>query len=131
LVAAIAAALSAGADAVRIGTRLVATTEADVHADYAAALIAASAADTAITEAFSRGWPSAPHRVLRHCLHTPEAPRARSPLPPTRDFMGDVGTAALYAGDSVTDVTAVLPAAWVVRELARDAESALRGGVDR
>jgi len=125
--AAVAAALLAGADGVRIGTRLVATAEADVHADYAAALVAACADDTIVTETFSLGWPTAPHRVLRHCIDASALdPTARSPLPPTRGFRGDVAAAALYAGRSVEHVTAVVPAAQVVRDLVRGAEVALR-----
>jgi NAD(P)H-dependent flavin oxidoreductase YrpB (nitropropane dioxygenase family) len=127
--AAIARVLAAGADAVRIGTRLVATPEADVHPDYAAALVAAQAGDTVLTEAFSEGWPNAPHRVLRACVDAGQAEfSARSPLPPSRSFVGDTAAAALYAGESVGDVTAVLPAAQVIRELVRDAESFLRTG---
>jgi NAD(P)H-dependent flavin oxidoreductase YrpB (nitropropane dioxygenase family) len=130
--AAMAAALLGGADAVRIGTRLVATVEADVHADYAAALVAAGSGDTVLTEVFAQGWPDAPHRVLRGCVDgSGRAPAARSPQPPTRAFAGDVSTAALYAGESVGDVTAVLPAGQVVRDLAGDAESVLRARVGR
>lgn len=124
--AAMAAALLGGADAVRVGTRFVATVEADVHHDYAAALVAAGADDTILTEAFSLGWPNAPHRVLRRCVDTSDLePTQRSPSPPTRDFSGDVATAALYAGESVADVTGVVPAAQVIRDLMREAESAL------
>lgn len=125
---AMAAALCAGADAVRVGTRLVATAEANVHPDYAAALISARADDTLVTETFSLGWPSAPHRVLRCCVDASNLdPSLRSPLPPTGDFVGDPATAALYAGTSVGDVTAVLRAAQVIRDLVRDAGAALRG----
>lgn len=123
---AVATALLAGADAVRIGTRFVATSEADVQPAYADALIAARAQDTILTEAFSMGWPDAPHRVLRRCVDaTTLAPELRSPAPPTRSFTGDVASAALYAGESVGDVTAIVPAATVVQELVRDA-AALR-----
>jgi NAD(P)H-dependent flavin oxidoreductase YrpB (nitropropane dioxygenase family) len=124
---AVASALLAGADAVRIGTRFVATSEADVHPAYADALIAAGTRDTILTEAFSMGWPNAPHRVLRRCVDaTTLDPELRSPAPPTRSFTGDVAAAALYAGESVGDVTAIVPAATVVQELVRDAAAALR-----
>lgn len=122
-----AGALAAGADAVRIGTRFVATVEADVHPDYAAALVQATDADTTLTTAFSMGWPDAPHRVLRSCVEfSTAAPTSRSPLPPVRDFTGNVGEAALYAGQSVGSVRRVEPAADVVRELVGDAIHALR-----
>jgi nitronate monooxygenase len=128
---AVAAALQAGADAVRIGTRLVATVEADVHPDYADALVRSSAADTVVTETFTMGWPGAPHRVLRTCVRaSSDDPTTRSPLPPTRSFSGPVAAAALYAGESVTDVTEVVPAATVIRELIRDAVDALSATVE-
>lgn len=123
--AAMAAALRAGADAVRIGTRLVATVEADVHPAYADALVRSGADDTVLTETFSLGWPNAPHRVLRACVVASDAdPGSRSPVPPTRNYAGDVASAALYAGASVSAVTAITPAAEVVRELVRDAAAA-------
>lgn len=130
---AMAEALLAGADAARVGTRFLATREADVHAAYRDALIAAGAHDTVLTEAFSMGWPRAPHRVLRQCVDASALePGQRSPLPPTRAFEGDVASAAMYAGESVGDVAAVLPAAEVVRELVRDAGHVMRGAaVDR
>ena len=74
---AMAAAFRAGADAVRIGTRLVATTEADVHPAYADALVDASNDDTVLTETFAMGWPKAPHRVLRSVWKRPPMIRRR------------------------------------------------------
>jgi NAD(P)H-dependent flavin oxidoreductase YrpB (nitropropane dioxygenase family) len=126
--ATMARALLAGADAVRIGTRFVATVEADTHPGYAGALVAAAGAhDTVLTETFALGWPDAPHRVLRSCIDASGAePSSRSPLPPTRAFADDVARAALYAGESVGDVKAIVPAATVIREIVRDAEVALR-----
>jgi nitronate monooxygenase len=138
-----AAALAAGADAVRVGTRFVATQEADTHPDYADALVRARAEDTVLTEAFSVMWPDAPHRVLRSCVDKAEAldddavgeveiggttmpvPRL-SVLAPTRATTGSVDAMALYAGESVTDVTAVVPARDVVVEIATGAEALLR-----
>ena len=69
---AMAAALAAGADGVRVGTRFVAAAEAGVHPEYVAALIAAEPQDTAYTEAFSVGWSNAPHRVLRSSIAAAE-----------------------------------------------------------
>jgi nitronate monooxygenase len=117
-----AQALDAGADAVRVGTRFVATLEADVHPLYASALVSASAEDTTVTTAFALGWPDAPHRVLRACIAVADTPSSsRSPLPPGQHFVGDPRAAALYAGTSVTDVRAVVPASQVIRELTREA----------
>jgi nitronate monooxygenase len=55
---AMAAALAAGADGVRVGTRFVAAEEAGAHPAYVQALIAAEAQDTAYTDVFSVGWPN-------------------------------------------------------------------------
>jgi nitronate monooxygenase len=63
-----AAALAAGAAGVRVGTRFVAEQESGAHPLYVAALIAATADDTLLTETFSTDWPDAPHRVLRSCV---------------------------------------------------------------
>jgi NAD(P)H-dependent flavin oxidoreductase YrpB (nitropropane dioxygenase family) len=62
---AMAAALTAGADGVRVGTRFVATAESGSHPAYIQALVEASAADTVITTAFSM----APPRQSRGPLH--------------------------------------------------------------
>src|SRR6516164_4641660 len=61
----LAAALCLGADGVAMGTRFLATTEANAHADYKAKLVAASEEDTAHTILFGNGWPHAPHRTLK------------------------------------------------------------------
>jgi nitronate monooxygenase len=58
-------ALLAGASAAALGTRFVATMEADAHPDYKRAILAAYAKDTALTMCFQDGWP-AMHRVLRN-----------------------------------------------------------------
>jgi len=138
-----AAAFAAGADAVRVGTRFVATQEADTHPDYADALVRARAEDTVLTEAFSVMWPDAPHRVLRSCVDKAQAldddavgevevggttmpvPRL-SVLAPTRATTGSVDAMALYAGESVTDVTGVVQARDVVLEITTGAEALLR-----
>ena len=139
----VAAALSAGADAVRIGTRFLAAEEADVHRFYLQALIEASPEDTVLTTAFSTMWPDAPHRVLRSCVAAAESleddvvgeidhagARMRVPrlAPPTpgRNATGRVEAMALYAGQSVGAVRRVQPAATIVSELAEGAESLLR-----
>src|SRR5215470_9983453 len=57
----VAAVLAAGAAGARLGTRFVATPEADAHAEYVDALLQASADDTVVTEAFSACGPT--HRT--------------------------------------------------------------------
>jgi NAD(P)H-dependent flavin oxidoreductase YrpB (nitropropane dioxygenase family) len=131
---AVAAAFAAGADAVRIGTRFVATTESDAHADFVAALVDATAADTELTTAFSVMWPDAPHRVLRSSIEaalahdgdvvgevtsgstTLPVPRL-SPMIATKGFRGDARATPLYAGHSVDGVRRIQPAAEIVDEL--------------
>jgi len=114
----VVAALDAGADAVRIGTRFLAAAEADVHPAYLGALTDATAGDTEVTEAFSAAWPHAPHRVLRSCIGaSDDPPETRFPLPPTRDFAGDVGASALYAGTSVSAVDGPTTVDAIITEL--------------
>ena len=125
------AALATGADAVRIGTRLLAADEADAHPEYVDRLIAAGADDTAYTEMFDVGWENAPHRVLRSSIdavraldgcepvgHLGSAALAhRSPTPPNRATTGDIAAMALYAGYSVGALTARASATEIIDEL--------------
>ena len=138
-----AAALAAGADAVRVGTRFVAATESAAHALYKEALVKASAEDTVLTEVFSVKWPGAPHRVLRSCVKAAEVcqeefvgetevagsklslPRFSTPTP-TRLTTGIIEAMAHYAGESVSAVRGIQPAAEIVRALAEGAEQLLR-----
>jgi nitronate monooxygenase len=126
-------ALEAGASAVRVGTRFVAAEESAAHPTYIEALIAATREDTVLTTAFGVGWPDAAHRVLRSALEAAErlsddvvatiggGPIPRfSPVPPTREALGEVGAMALYAGHSVDGVAKIQPAAAIVAELMRD-----------
>jgi nitronate monooxygenase len=121
---AMAAALTAGADAVRVGTRFVAAAESIAHPTYITALIDASADDTVITTAFGEGWPDAPHRVLRTAITAGLARgKAQSWTPdwPTTASAGAVEARALYAGQSVGAVRAQQPAAEIVAELLDEA----------
>lgn len=124
--------MGAGARGVRIGTRFLAADEADVHPDYVAALAAATAADTCVTETFEVGWPDAPHRVLCSAIEAAEhlgadsvaehggrpIPRF-SAMPPRRETTGEIGAMALYAGTSVDAVRGSQPAGEIVDELMR------------
>jgi NAD(P)H-dependent flavin oxidoreductase YrpB (nitropropane dioxygenase family) len=131
----VAAALSAGAAAVRIGTAFIATHESRGHPAYIEALLAAqSGDDTVLTTAFAVGWPDAPHRVLKSALAAAEAftgdvvaeggpPAARRPVlrfssaTPSRHVEGRIDAMAQYAGMGVGSVTRVLPAADLVAKL--------------
>ena len=141
----VAACLAAGAAAVRVGTRLLATEEAGAHPAYVAALLAAGAEDAVLTDAFSVMWPNGPepHRTLRSALEAAEAFQgevvgetrmgaATLPVPrfgvpcPNRDTTGTVAAMVHYAGQGVGATRQVRPAAEVVAELAEGAERLLR-----
>jgi len=124
------AALAAGADAVRVGTRLLAADECDIHEDYLARLVAAGPDDAAYTEVFAVGWPDAPQRVLQSAIDAALAPgpdpvghlgstplARRGTTPPNRATTGQIEAMALYAGRSVGAVTGRQPAAAIVAEL--------------
>jgi nitronate monooxygenase len=141
----VAACLAAGAAAVRVGTRLLATEESGAHPAYVAALLAAGAEDAVLTDAFSVMWPPGPepHRTLRGALEAAEAfqgevvgetrmgaatlpvPRFGVPVP-NRETTGEVAAMVHYAGQGVGATDRVLPAGQVVRELAEGAERLLR-----
>lgn len=140
---AMAAALAAGADAVRVGTRFLAAPEADVHPEYLDRLVAAEPEDTVVTDAFSVLWPDAPHRVLRSAVDAAgsysgevvgevSVGETRTPIPrysavcPTRSTTGGIPAMALYAGESVGALGRAQPAADIVRELVDGAEARLR-----
>ena len=125
---AMAAALVAGADAVRVGTRFMAASESIAHPTYVEALIRAGADDTAITTAFGDGWPDAPHRVLKSAIEAGRAlgeDQSWAPDWPTSTSVGAVEARALYAGQSVGAVRSRQPAAEIVAELVEEAERVL------
>ncbi|MCA1833297.1 MAG: nitronate monooxygenase [Actinobacteria bacterium] len=132
----VVAAMEAGAAGVRVGTRFVAATESIAHPEYVAALVAARAGDTVLTETFNLGW-SAPHRVLRSAVKEAEASTADSvgtieargrrwpvprfsTMPPTKDMNGNIAAMALYAGTSASEVMPRQDAAEIVAELCRE-----------
>jgi NAD(P)H-dependent flavin oxidoreductase YrpB (nitropropane dioxygenase family) len=139
----LAGVLACGAGAARMGTRFVASAESGAHPSYVEALLAAAAADTCLTEAFSVFWPGAPHRVLRSAIAAAERLRedvigeeryAEQVLPvhrfsvtaPTLTTTGQIDAMALYAGESVANVTSVEPAAAIIEALVTGAERLLR-----
>lgn len=138
----VAAVRSAGAGGAWLGTRFVCSVEANAAEIYQQMIIGATAADTAVTTLFSRGWPDAPHRVLRNSTllaveaNGPAAAgagrvadivaRSASDVPierhafalPTRTMTGDLEAMALYAGHSVERIHDIRPAGDLVRSLA-------------
>jgi NAD(P)H-dependent flavin oxidoreductase YrpB (nitropropane dioxygenase family) len=133
----VAAAFAAGADGVRAGTCFIASEESDAHPVWIQAVIDASAEDAIVSTAYNAGMPQpGPHRVLRSSIEAAEAlpendqvgivrmagaeiPVGRfGPQPPTRESTGSVEAMPFYAGQSAGAVTAVQPAADILRELA-------------
>ena len=128
-------AMAAGADAVRVGTRFVATVESDAHDVYVDRLIASSAVDSVVTGRFDVGWPDAPVRVLASSLAAAEqappgivatitaADGSVTELPlfsttaPTRSSAGNLEAMPHYAGTGLDAITHRATVAEVVAEL--------------
>ncbi len=133
--------LAAGADGVVMGTRFLATPEADIHPRYAERLLAAGPDDTVLTYLFDGGWPGAAHRVLRNSTYrawddagrpepgtrpnegeivaeTGGTPIARYAADePRRSTKGEIETMCMYAGRGVGQITSVEPAAEIVARM--------------
>jgi NAD(P)H-dependent flavin oxidoreductase YrpB (nitropropane dioxygenase family) len=140
---AMAAALAAGAAGVRMGTRFVATTEADFHGDYKALLVDAEGDATVYTERFRELWPDAPHRVLRRSIAAAEAGSSatvgtmsagaeRIDVPrfagfaPVADAEGEIEAMACFAGVGVGSIDDIRPAGEIVTEFSTEAAALLR-----
>jgi nitronate monooxygenase len=146
----VAAALALGADGAWLGTRFVATEEANVVDDYRERVTAADAADTVRTDLFDKGWPGREHRVLANSTVETWAAAGRPPSGerpgeddvvgaypdgraverygddlPVDGAAGDTEAWAQYAGQSAGLTDDVRPAGEVVRDLAAAAERAL------
>ncbi|MFC5970578.1 NAD(P)H-dependent flavin oxidoreductase [Halomarina salina] len=143
----LAAALSLGADGAFLGTRFVATEEAQSHPTYRQHLLDAAGTDTRRTDLFDGGWPGRDHRVLRNSTveswtaagrpvsgeRPNEGERVASlgdddverydDDPPTPAVEGDAEAMALYAGQGVGSIEDVPPAGEVVERLVAGAES--------
>ena len=135
----LAAAIAAGAGGIRVGTRFLAAHESAAHPEYVAAILAATADDTVLTEAYSVGWPNAPHRVLRASVEAAEAEQASivgtievgtqvleiprfNVVPPDISAKGNVVAMCQYAGQSVGGVTQRVSAAAIVEDITTGAE---------
>ncbi len=147
------AALALGAEGVVLGTRFLATPEANAHPAYKQKVLESTEEDTVRTTMFGYGWPNAPHRTLRTPFvdewlsneargseqrrDEPEIGETtfggqRMPMrrfmgfPPRADTTGDIESMALLAGQSTGLVNEMKPAAEVVRELVESAERIIR-----
>lgn len=152
--ASMAAALAAGADAVWVGTALVATDESDAHTAYKARLVAARGDCTELTRVYGpENMHFNPIRMLRNDTirdwhhRAAEIPTDRSHLQPygrarfggqiapvrphdafvpARETVGDFDLMPLLAGQGVGLVRAVEPAGVVIDRMCRDAAAILR-----
>ena len=149
----LAAAIALGADGAVFGTRFLASRESAAHPAFKQALIAAHASDTVHTKLFDIGWPDAAHRVLRTPLvdaweraGRPESgkrpgegesnvrlkrtdldiPLVKYSVMTPSDYMeGDINGLAFYAGQSVSYVHEIAPAAEIVRRIAPEARDVI------
>ena len=106
-----AAALVAGADAVWIGTRLVATSEANAHDEYKKRLVSASGEDTILTSVFGPENPTFnPVRVIKNETvsqwhdRVGEIPKDRSSFAPIGTSLFGEKEIALKEFDSIVPV---------------------------
>lgn len=153
----IAAALALGADGVWVGTRLLASEEADAHPEYKRRVLEASVADTARHNVFGPEFPDATVRGLRNRIvrewegrDHPAPYQAAAPetlpvvgeadlygqkmpmtrfcgFPPTAAFTGDFEEMSLLAGELVGQTRTLAPAADIVTEMMTDAAAIIRG----
>ncbi len=147
----LAAVLALGAAAGWIGTRFLASPEANVHQHYRDKLVAAGEADTYLGTVFDIGWPpDAPGRTLRNKTvvgweeagQPPQGSRpgegevvASSPATgnilryqatlPARNATGDLDAMAMWAGQSVGLIHRVQPAADIVAEIWAEAQATI------
>ena len=137
-----AAAFALGAEAVCVGTRLLASAESQASDDYKARLLAAGESATCITPIFGPEWPGAPMRVLRngavaraergepapdapigetHVFGQPYVMPAKSAILPTTRTRGDHEEMCLAAGAGVGRVHRIESARAIVADIMRDA----------
>lgn len=148
------AALDLGAQAVSLGTRFVASTEANVVAEYRERIVRARAEDAVYYEdLYDVGWRDAPHRTLRTRAveeweaagrpasgkrpgdgtaigvdHRPWGDveiKRYAPFMLSPSFEGRSEYAPIWAGESCGLVNDVKPAGDIVRDIVREAEQTL------
>jgi NAD(P)H-dependent flavin oxidoreductase YrpB (nitropropane dioxygenase family) len=150
----LAAALMLGASGVWVGTRFLASAEATIHDTYQQRILGASESETEwFHELYDVNWPHAPHRALSNSTSqkwrsagTPsigtrpdedevigrnpsgEAVVRYQSYTPHASTTGNVEAMSLWAGQSVSLVLEVLPAAQIVDEIYQDAIRIIRMG---
>jgi NAD(P)H-dependent flavin oxidoreductase YrpB (nitropropane dioxygenase family) len=152
----VAAALALGADAVWVGTRLLASFEAYAHPQYKDRVVSAGVEETARHLIFGPEFPDASTRGLRNRVvrewegHDNPSPYKVVPdsetsvigqariygqefpmkrfcgFPPTPEFTGDFDEMSLLAGESVGQTKQLLSAASIIDEMIGGAESIIK-----
>ncbi len=148
----LAAVLALGAAGAWIGTRFLASHEADAHPVYKQKVLQAAETDTVYSRLFDGGWPDAPLRTLRNSTVTnweasgspPSGERPGegevvatwiddgspilrySSVLPNSMKTGELEALALYAGQSAGMVTRLQSASEIVKELADEAIRSLQ-----
>ncbi len=115
----VAAAIAAGADGVMLGTRLVASHEANAHTDYKQRLLRATGEDTVITHVYGPEFPAFnPMRVIRNDTINQWEKRIDE-LPHDRSHLETIGK-TMFAGQEkeVKPFDSIIP----VRETTGDFE---------
>jgi nitronate monooxygenase len=135
-------ALLANASGAVLGTRFVATQESRAHSEFKNAILKANARDTALSVCFQDGWPGATHRALRNGTFVRWEAAGYPPVgkrpgegdvlatrpdgtkvlrynssSPGRDLEGVITELAMYAGESVDDITDLPSAGELVARL--------------
>src|SRR5262249_28300454 len=96
-----AAPLALGASGGWMGTRFLASTQANIHPHYRERLLAASAHPTPyLGELYDIGWPNAPHRLLRNRVVS-EWEAAGRPRPGERPGEGEIVAISKSLGEIV------------------------------
>ena len=152
----VAAALALGAEAVWVGTRLIASFEANAHPEYKERVVAAGVEDTARHFIFGPEFPDASTRGLRNRIvrewerrddpppykvasesELPVVGQARfygqgfpmtrfCGFPPTPEFTGDLEEMSLLAGESVGQTRGLMSVANIIDEMMDGAEVVIR-----
>jgi nitronate monooxygenase len=153
--AGLARALELRAQGVSLGTRFVASEEANIHPEYKRRIVSGNASETVLTlDLFDVAWPDAPHRTLRNRIHEEWEAAGRPPSGKrpgqgtaigrnrsssgeiedwpryadgmaTPEFDGDIEYVPLWAGESISVVNDIKPAGEIVKDLVRDAADTL------
>ncbi len=149
-----AAALMLGASGVWVGTRLLAASEATIHDVYRTRILQASEADTQWAhDLYDVGWPDAPHRALSNstarewvkagCSKPGRRPNEQEQIgqrpngdpvvryqsyTPVPETSGNVEAMSLWAGQGVSLVREVSPAADIIEEIYQEAKKLLQSG---